>query len=146
MEKVLIACCGAFLSETDMIKVLTGNEVFDPGVVKTVLSGSNYIRGKRGMMLITEDLQKLQFQAFFAFLTLDLPDGTNEVFKKFQKFVDCKDDHRTWRYFQEMLNKFLGSFNYFIQKRCSENNQFKFWNTFLNDIVPVLVDLNRCFR
>jgi len=52
MEKVLIACCGAFLKETGMDKLLAENEIFGPGVVQIILSGSNYIRGKRGMMLI----------------------------------------------------------------------------------------------
>jgi len=36
MEKVLIACCGAFLKETGVYKLLAENEILGPGVVQTV--------------------------------------------------------------------------------------------------------------
>lgn len=146
MEKVLIACCGAFLKETGMDKVLTENEIFGPGVVQTVLSGSNYIRGKRGMMLIAEALQQLQIEAFTASLPLNLPSGINEALKEFKNFVDCEDDHRTWRYFQDRCEPYLTSFKEFITQRRSSNKEFRFWDTFLNDIAPVLMDLNRSHR
>ena len=35
-----------------------------PGMVKFVIPGSNYIRGKRGIVLLTETLQRLQIDAF----------------------------------------------------------------------------------
>ena len=35
------------------------HDVYGPGVVKSVMSGSNYIRGKRGMALLAEALQRL---------------------------------------------------------------------------------------
>ena len=58
MEKVLIACCGSFLKETGIDVVLVENEIYGPGVVNSVMSGSNYNRGKRGMMIIAEAMQQ----------------------------------------------------------------------------------------
>ena len=82
--------------------------------MQTVLSGSNYIRGKRGMMLIAEALQQLQIEAFTA--TLNLPSGINEALKEFKNFVDCEDDHRTWRNFQDRFEPYLTSFKEFINQ------------------------------
>ena len=40
------------------------NEIFGPGVVKTVMNGGHYVHGKRGMTLITEALHRLQVSNF----------------------------------------------------------------------------------
>ena len=42
-EKVLIGCCGAYLSETGIQSVLVQNEVFGPRNVQSVMSEGNYI-------------------------------------------------------------------------------------------------------
>ena len=100
------------------------------------------------MMLIAEALQQLQFQAFLATHTPNLLDGTNETLEEFQRFVDCQDNHRKMETLPRKAENIseLVLFNDFIQQGSSENNQFKFWNTFLSDIVSVLIDLNRSFR
>ena len=36
------------------------NEIFGPGVVKTVMNGGHYVRGERGMTLTYEALHRLQ--------------------------------------------------------------------------------------
>ena len=69
-EKVLIGCCGAYLSETGIQSVLVQNEVFGPGNVQSVMSGENYIRGKQGMMLIAEAFLQLQSKLLFPAQTL----------------------------------------------------------------------------
>jgi len=146
MEKVLIACCGVYLKESGIDTVFVENEIYGPGVVQSVLSGSNYNRGKRGMMILSEVLQQLQLEAFTSSTVFTDQNNATEELKKFQEIVKCEDVHRTWKHFQERLAGFLTSYNYFISERCSVNNQFKFWNVFVNDVVPVLMDLNRSHR
>ena len=43
LEKILIACTGKFLEESGVENVFTENDVFDPGVVKTVMNGIMFI-------------------------------------------------------------------------------------------------------
>ena len=62
MEKILISCCGNYLKECGAENVFMESDVFGPGVAQLVVSGSNYIRGKKGMMILAEILQQLQFQ------------------------------------------------------------------------------------
>ena len=60
MEKIVIACCGSYLTNMGIKNVLEEHD----GMFKFVMSGSNYIRGKRGIVLFAETLQRLQINAF----------------------------------------------------------------------------------
>ena len=64
MEKTVIACCGTYLASTGIENVLVEHDIYGPGVVKSLMNGSNYIRGKRSMVLLAETLQSLQLDAF----------------------------------------------------------------------------------
>ena len=68
LEKVIIACCGKYLEESGVDIIFVENEIFGPSVVNSVMSGGNYIRGKRGMALISEALVRLQLLKFFEIL------------------------------------------------------------------------------
>ena len=45
MEKVLIACCGSYFKDTGIDNIFVENKIFGLGVVNSVMSGVNYIRG-----------------------------------------------------------------------------------------------------
>ena len=64
MENILISCCRSYLKECGEENVFVKSDVFGPGVVQSVMSGSNYIRGRKGMMILAETLQQLQFQQY----------------------------------------------------------------------------------
>ena len=64
MEKVVIACCGKYLEESGIGDVLVENEIFGPGVIKSVMDGGHYVRSKRGMSIISEAMEHLQMLAF----------------------------------------------------------------------------------
>ena len=61
LEKVIIASCGKYLEESDIDSIFVEHETFGPDVVSSVIGGGNYVRGKRGIALILEALQRLQF-------------------------------------------------------------------------------------
>ena len=64
MEKILISFWGSYLKECEVENVFVESDVLGPGVVQSVMSGSNYIRGKKGMVILAETLQQLQFQQY----------------------------------------------------------------------------------
>ena len=64
MEKIVIVCYGNHLANTAIENVLVEHEIFSPGMVKCVMSGSNYVRWKRGIVLLAETLQRLQIDDF----------------------------------------------------------------------------------
>lgn len=46
LEKVITACCGKYLEESDVKHVLVENEIYGPNSVKSVMSGSHYVGSK----------------------------------------------------------------------------------------------------
>ena len=65
MEKIIIACCGKYLEESRINNVLGAIEIFGPQVVKSVMEGSHYVRGKRGIAIIAESMEHLQLSTLF---------------------------------------------------------------------------------
>jgi hypothetical protein len=49
LEKVVIGCLGSYLECSGIHHILVEEKVFGPAVVNSVMSGGNYVRGKRGM-------------------------------------------------------------------------------------------------
>ena len=64
LEKVIIACCGKYLEESGIDSIFVEHEIFGPDVVTSAMEGGNYVRDKRGIALISEALQRLQFSIF----------------------------------------------------------------------------------
>ena len=54
-----IACCGEYLEDTGIDSILVENEVYGPENVKHVINGGHYVRGIRGMAIISEVLHSL---------------------------------------------------------------------------------------
>ena len=89
MEKHLIACCGSYLKDTGIDNIFVENEIFSPGVLNSVMSGGNYIRDKRGMLLIAEKLQQLQYSEFSTKYDTDIP---NHELNDFQKLFSATQE------------------------------------------------------
>ena len=60
MEKFMIACCGNDLEDTGIDSIFVENEVYRSENVKSVMNGGNYVRGIRGMGMISEVLITLR--------------------------------------------------------------------------------------
>ena len=54
LEKIVIGCFGTYLESSGIQNLLVKEKVYGPAVVNSVMSGRNYIRGKRWMSLIAE--------------------------------------------------------------------------------------------
>ena len=64
LEKVVIGCLGTYLESSDIQNLLVEVKVYGPAVVNSVMSGGNYIWGKRGISLIDEAMEQLQVYSF----------------------------------------------------------------------------------
>ena len=115
------------------------------------MDGGHYVRGKRGISLISEALEHLQLSAF-----MESVDGEKykELFKQIgelQKLFQATHlDHQSIRdscvKHQANLREFNADCDAFKRNGCKSSQQFEYWNTFLNEIAPVLRDLTRSHR
>ena len=64
LEKVVITCCRKYLGESGIDSMFVELELFGPYVFTLVMGCGNSICGKRGIALISEALQRLQFPKF----------------------------------------------------------------------------------
>ena len=151
LEKVVIACCGKYLVESGIDSIFVELEIFGFEFVTSVMAGGNYIRGKRGIALISEALQRLQFTEFIK--TVDI----SRFSKLFGHIAELhtlfRTENRTpesiksvWKCCQNEINEFNEAFSLF-KDRCSEaSEQFQYFNIFLEKIAPVLRGLTRSYR
>ena len=75
---------GTYLESSGIQNLLVKEKVYRPAVVNSVISGGNYIRGKRGISLIVEAMEQLQVYSF-----LQSPDGElfSELFDKIDELA-----------------------------------------------------------
>ena len=133
MEKILISCCGSYLKECGVENVFVESVVFGPGVVQSVTSGSNCIRGKKGMMILAETLQQLQFQQY------------NQK-HPISNISTSPNESHNWDLHENNMRKLINQYETFTKNSGEKSAQFAFWHVFLNDVVSVLIDLVRSHR
>ena len=130
MEKIVLACLGKYLEEVGIEQVLVKNEVFGPVVAKQVMTGSHYIRSKRGMSIMAEALHRLYFSAF--------NESRNDVKNKelltevgkIQEDLGCEDGldisaiQERWELIENEMTTFQVDLKAFNEKGGSENCMF----------------------
>lgn len=145
MEKVIIACCGKYLEDTGVESALVANEVYGPENVKSVMNGGNYVRGIRGMAIVSEVLYTLLFDQF-----LSEGDNSHQVSQKVTKLSQLMVDKdipsvRTeWEKLVSDISS-MGLQN-FRENGNMKSKQFLYWNNFIEKVYPVLRDLTRSHR
>ena len=127
-----------------MESVFVENEIFGPGVVNSVLSGSNYIRAKRGMSLLSEVVQQLLLTKF---ITSDgFSDRLRILQQTFQEANDVENSiSKEWENCLGTVSALSVPLAEFVKKGNEVSLKFMFWTRFL-DIVAVLRDLTSYFR
>ena len=69
--KVLLCCSGRLLIGTGLDDGLIEAEVFGKKGVQSVLAGSHYVRAMKGMLIISEVLSRLKWEAFWKSNSID---------------------------------------------------------------------------
>ena len=64
MEKIVLACLGAYLEPSGIFSVLVETECYGPDTINSVISGSHYSRARTAHSMIHEVLMSMMFEAF----------------------------------------------------------------------------------
>lgn len=114
-------------------------------MVKSVISGNNYIRGKRDTVLLAEAL-RLQIDAFASLSHNTLKDAKVQesiiVLQSLSQNHNPKTNY-SWEQYQEPMDEFLQAFHDYVENGCLRSKSFHFWIISLNDILPILIDLTK---
>ena len=140
MENVIIACY-----------VLVENEIFGTHIVKTALDGGNYIRGKRGIALISEATCHLQLSAFMKSISAAKFENFFTLVSELQLSFENVDSNpqqvlQKWEECKKELASFMDEFDEFKDQGGIRSKSFAYWNKFIDEIALVLRDLTRSCR
>ena len=83
----MIACCGKYLDETGFNTVFVENEVYGPDIVKSFMNGGHYVRGIRGMAIISKVLHTLQMNQFVCQRGENVFNEANDIVKKISAMI-----------------------------------------------------------
>ena len=126
MEKIVISCCGSYLQECGVGSMFVENEIFDPGVVQSVLCGGHYVPGKKGMMMLVETLQQLQFQEYLRSNPDHMQDSQHIEALQTLLTNAAPNESAEWKYYEVKVKGLIHSVGDFNNASCQKSNQFKF--------------------
>jgi len=123
------------------------NSAFGINVVESVLAGSNYIRSFKGMMMLSDTMNRLRWCEFFK---------ENEVLKykaELKLLTDIKravankkrQESRMIMHNCVDTDDVFHDFDQFITQRKETSETFAYWDKF-NELVSLLTDLIRADR
>ena len=146
MMKVVLACIGKYLDGSGAVKIWTENDIFGLNVVNSVLSGSHYVRSLKGMMLLCECIERLQWVEFLTDRGNQY-DNDLQCIQELKKAVASKDRDESKRVLQCFLDNpiILEDFVSFKSSQSRKSETFAYWDHFV-EMVYLLRDLIRADR
>ena len=125
-EKVMIACCGKYLEDTGIDSILVENEVYGPENVKHIINGGHYVRGIRGMAIVSEVLYSLLLDQFL----IEIDDNTQNhvvVRQGVSQLISETNNQSTNTEWEELKTKIKSlGFDEFNENRKKKSEQGEF--------------------
>ena len=148
LAKVLMGAIGKFIDGSGAKNILTESKAFGPNVVRSVIDGSHYVRSLKGLMLLAESIERLQWARFFQCKGTSAYIDKLEILKLLKESVSEKDREQSKRLLDRFVDDLLRMINIFNAFRADariNSETFAFWDTFV-EMVSILKDLVRADR
>ena len=128
--------------------ILAESKAFGKDVVRSVLDGTHYTRSLKGLMLLSECFERLQWAEFFRIK--GVREYTNELSLIQLMKSSVAETHREasrahLETFMSTSSRLNDDFNAFRSERCEVSETFAFWDRFVK-MVSILRDLVRADR
>ena len=150
MEKIVLACCGQFLKFIGARDIFVINEICGPVVTDNkVMTGGHYKNSRQGTRLLSAAMETIRFEKFVSQLPSENQHKLNTNIEDLHREMEESPDtiRMNWNDTKKHLDEDLFClFKHYIQDGERNNDKFKYWNIFLDIIMPVLIDLTRSFR
>ncbi len=91
MIKIFLGCIGKYIRDSGAESIWIENGIFDPNVTQAVLGGSHYVRSLAGMTLLSEAMERLQWEAFFDECGLVKYQGVLSILREMKENVSEKN-------------------------------------------------------
>ena len=148
MIKVLLGCLGKFIESSGAESIFVENSLFGINVVQSVLSGSNYVRSVKGMMLLCEVMERLRWCTFFKEYHAAKYEEELHLLRDLKAAVgDWKrtKSQEIMIQISTKMDNMLVDFKTYRDAHRDTSETFTFWDDFIQ-LVSLLKDLIRADR
>ena len=142
MERILLACLGAYLEPSGTFVVLVETECYGTDVIKTVISGSHYSRARTAHSMIHEVLTSMMLEGFLS----EFPEKRMELEALQFDFQSKELSSEEWKSMKEQCGTIQAAFQAYVKERASQSQSFSYWNTYVSDLFPIIRDLTNSLR
>ena len=147
MTKIFLGCMGKYLRGSGAGKIWTDSLTFGVNVVESVLNGRHYVRSLKGMLLLGEIMQRLQWCEFLKLYEAQQY-AELEILRRLKTCVHDKLQAESQKLLADFMKegcRFVHDFAEFCKKYKAQSENFAYWNNCLN-MVSLLKDLIRSDR
>ena len=142
MEKIVLACLGAYLEPSGIFSVLVETECYGTDTINSVISGSHYSRARTAHSLIHEVIMSLMLEAFQA----EYPEKS-VLFEDL--LVDCQSKEMTtdyWNTKKEQSKAIEEDFHDYLKEKARQSQSFAYWFMYVDELFPIARDLTNSMR
>lgn len=146
--KVVMGAIGKYMGGSGAETILVESKAFGQNVVKSVLAGTHYTRSLKGLTLLSECIERLQWAAFFKTKGVESYRNELELLKLMKAAVAGKKRDESKGHLSEFLSTastMIDEFIAFKPERCQMSETFAFWERFVQ-MTSLLKDLVRADR
>ena len=115
MEKILLACIGAYLEPSRMFAVLVETECYGTDVIKSAISGSHYSRVCTAHLMIYEVLMSMMLEVFLS----KFPEKRMELEVLQFNFQSKELRSEEWKSKKEQCSTIQSVFQAYVKERVS---------------------------
>lgn len=146
--KVVMGAIGKYIDGSGAETILAESKAFGRNVVRSVLDGTHYTRSLKGLMLLSECLERLQWAEFFRINGVEPYMNELSLIQLMKSSVSEKKQEESRAHLEAFISissKLIDDFNAFRSDRCEVSETFAFWDQFVK-MVSILRNLVRADR
>ena len=146
--KIVMGAMGKYVDGSGAETILVESKAFGQNVVRSVLDGTHYTRSLKGLLLLCECMERLQWAEFFRTKGVDPYMNELELVKLMKASVSEKNRIDSKGHLSEFLSTsstMIDDFNAFRSERSEMSETFAFWDRFIQ-MSSILRDLVRADR
>ena len=110
----------------------------------------DFVLSVLGMLILSEALHNLRLEQFLLIVDESkynmLRQRLEDLELSISKTDNLNDVQNTWKECRELSTAFISDLGHFIYQTLACNEQLRYWSTFLDELIPVIIDLALSFR
>ena len=149
MEKNVLSAIGQYLSKSGARELLVANGYGPTVTDNKIMTGKHYVLARQAFRKLHEALSRLRFQKFEEKFSSPSYKEVIDKIATAPASSDCtKEIRERWNTVESCTGykELKKQFAEFVSSGNETSENFRYWNTFLDVIFPVLNDLTQSFR